>query len=357
MATKVRFAGESSSVGAPYPKALLPVEADAGRHYFVAEGTLAYTLGVRHDQKAGKLGEPNMITRALLTALAAVLLTGAAQAGDSDSAQKTRTLVAMLQSLTIREVPDEKLSAALNAELTRARPEPQGQLLPALATGADAGAPRTALEKIAAPVANADLRERELRVAETIRAPAAAVSLFDGASLAGWEGNTNVWRVRDKAIVGGSMNGNPQNEFLATLRSYTNFVLRLEYRLAGTEGFINSGVQFRSVRVSHPPNEMKGYQADIGAGHSGCLYDESRRNKFLARASDDTIKRLEKAGEWNRYELRCEGRRIEIRLNGEQTVNYTEADLTIPQEGLIGLQIHGGSKAEVFFRNITIQEP
>src|SRR5437868_4135264 len=66
-------------------------------------------------------------------------------------------------------------------------------------------------------------------------------SLFDGQSLAGWEGDTNVWRVRDGVIVGGSMAGNPQNEFLTTTRGYTNFDLRLEYKLTGTEGFINSG--------------------------------------------------------------------------------------------------------------------
>ena len=160
------------------------------------------------------------------------------------------------------------------------------QIAPALAAG-DAGALKSALEKIAATVANADLRDRALQAAKIHtrlrRQP------VRGASLAGWEGDTNVWRVRDGVIIGGSMNGNPQNEFLATLRSYTNFVLRLEYKLVGTEGFVNSGVQFRSVRLSHPPNEMKGYQADIGAGHSGCLYDESRREKFLARASDDTI--------------------------------------------------------------------
>jgi hypothetical protein len=162
--------------------------------------------------------------------------------------------------------------------------------------------------------------------------------------------------VRDQAIVGGSMNGNPQNEFLATVRSCTNFVLRLEYRLIGTEGFVNSGVQFRSVRVSNPPNEMKGYQADIGAGTSGCLYDESRRNNYLARCSDDTIKRLEKVGDWNRYEVRGEGTHLQIWLNGEKTVDYTETDATIPQAGLIGLQIHGGNKAEVSFRNITVRE-
>ena len=74
------------------------------------------------------------------------------------------------------------------------------------------------------------------------QAAAAPVSLFDGKSLAGWEGETNqVWRVRDGVIVGGSLEGNPRNEFLATLKSYKNFHLRLEYKLVGTQGFVNGG--------------------------------------------------------------------------------------------------------------------
>ena len=230
------------------------------------------------------------------------------------------------------------------------------QIAPALAKGEDAGALKTALEKIAVTVGNADLRGRALQVAKTIPTPVASVSLFDSRSLGGWEGDTNVWRVREGVIVGGSMNGNARNEFLATVRKYTNFVLRLEYKLIGTEGFVNSGVQFRSGRVSNPPNEMNGYQADIGAGYSGCLYDESRRNTFLARPSEETIKRLEKTGDWNRYEVRCDERHIQLWLNGEKTVDYTEPDAAIPQSGLIGLQIHGANKAEVSFRSVTIQE-
>ena len=92
----------------------------------------------------------------------------------------------------------------------------------------------------------------------------APVPLFDGQSFSGWEGETNsVWRIRGGAIVGGSLNGNPRNEFLATQKHYTNFHLRLEYKLVGTEGFVNGGVQFRSKRLSNPPNEMSGFQARV----------------------------------------------------------------------------------------------
>ena len=80
-----------------------------------------------------------------------------------------------------------------------------------------------------------------------------------------------------------------------------------------------------------------------------------------AVAGDITIVKklaaLEKPpGEWNRYEVRCEGRRIVLKINGVQTVDYTEADATIPQWGRIGLQVHGGGVTEASYRAITIEE-
>ncbi len=189
-----------------------------------------------------------------------------------------------------------------------------------------------------------------------ISVPAASVSLFDGKTLNGWEGDTNkVWRVQDGVIVGGSLAGNPRNEFLATKKSYRNFNLKLEYKLIGTEGFVNGGVQFRSKRIPNPPNEMSGYQADIGATHTGSLYDESRRNKMLLVADKELITRTEKTNDWNTYEVRAEGQRIRILLNGRQTADFTERDSGIELDGVIALQIHGNCKAEISFRNISIE--
>ena len=133
-------------------------------------------------------------------------------------------------------------------------------------------------------------------------------------------------------------------------------MLKLEYKLTGTEGFINSGVQIRSRRTPKPPNEMKGYQADIGKGWTGSLYDESRRNKTLIKPEAGLIDKIEKPGDWNLYEIRCEGPRVVLKLNGTQTIDYTEEDKSLEQEGLIGLQIHGGAKSQVYFRNLTIEE-
>lgn len=184
---------------------------------------------------------------------------------------------------------------------------------------------------------------------------AAPVSLFDGVSFEGWEGETNrVWRVREGVIVGGSLEGNARNEFLATRRAYRNFRLELEYKLTGSDGFINGGVQFRSRRIEG--GEMSGFQADIGAGWSGCLYDESRRRRMLVVADTNLVVRLEKAGDWNRYEIVATGPEVVLVLNGQRTVTWVERDASIAGEGLIALQIHGNSKAEISFRNIRIEE-
>jgi hypothetical protein len=182
------------------------------------------------------------------------------------------------------------------------------------------------------------------------------VHLFNGRTLAGWDGETNhLWRVEQGEIVGGRLSDKvPRNEFLATTASYTNFVLRLKFKLSGTEGFVNSGVQFRSQRVPND-SEMKGYQADIGEGWYGCLYDESRRNKVLARPEDASVKAAVKLGAWNDYEVRCEGPRIVLKLNGVQTVDYTETDPTIPLNGRFGLQVHGGGKTEVRFKDVVLE--
>lgn len=184
------------------------------------------------------------------------------------------------------------------------------------------------------------------------------VTLFDGRTFQGWEGDTaGTWRIENGAIVGGSLTETvPRNDFLTTVREYANFILRLEFKLEGSDGFVNSGVQFRSRRAKEPAHEMVGYQADMGAKYWGSLYDETRRNKVLAAPDEALVAGIVRLNDWNTYEIRAEGRRIRLLLNGRQTVDYTEPDASIPQKGLIGLQIHGGGKAQVSFRNITIQE-
>ena len=187
-------------------------------------------------------------------------------------------------------------------------------------------------------------------------ATAEARRLADGRSFAGWEGETNrTWRLEAGAFVGGSLKTNvPRNEFLCTTRAYTNFVLRLKFKILG-EG-ANAGVQIRSRRIPNH-HEMIGYQADLGDPEWwGCLYDESRRNKVLAKSDIAAVRKVFQPGDWNEYTIRCEGRRLRLWINGVATVDYTEPDEGIEQAGFIGLQIHGGPPSEAWYKDITLEE-
>src|SRR5512143_4021404 len=94
----------------------------------------------------------------------------------------------------------------------------------------------------------------------------------------------------------------------------------------------------------------------MGDAYWGSIYDESRRNKTLVLTDAETLKKTLKPGEWNDYEIRCEGPHIVLKLNGIVTADYTETDPTIPQQGTIGLQVHGGGKSQASYKDITIQE-
>ncbi|HEX7377580.1 MAG TPA: DUF1080 domain-containing protein [Pirellulales bacterium] len=180
-------------------------------------------------------------------------------------------------------------------------------------------------------------------------------NLFDGKTFNGWEGDTEKsFRIEQGAIVGGSLKEKtPRNEFLCTTREFDDFELRLKFEVLG-QG-TNAGVQIRSRRVPNH-HEMIGYQADLGQGWYGSLYDESRRQVMLAEADPKVVAAAVKPGDWNDYKIRCQGKRIQLWINGRQTVDYTEPDDKLEQRGLIGLQIHAGPPGEAWYKDIEIEE-
>lgn len=182
---------------------------------------------------------------------------------------------------------------------------------------------------------------------------------FNGKTFDGWEGDTtNSFRITDGAVVGGSLKAPvPRNEFLATTRFYTNFILRAECKLLGP---CNGGIQIRSQRIPNH-HEVSGYQADLSAGKDGGywgkLYDESRRRRMLGESENrPQMLACLKADDWNQYEIRCEGGRIQLYVNGVRATDYTEKDAAIPLFGIIALQIHGGPPSEAWYRNVLIAE-
>ena len=178
--------------------------------------------------------------------------------------------------------------------------------------------------------------------------------LFDGKGFDGWEGNYRYFRIEDHALVGGMLYAKiPRNQFLATHRSYRDFELQLEFKLLGED--TNAGIQLRSQRIPDH-HEVIGYQADLGQSYTGCLYDESRRNKILAGPKPGELAGIIKEQDWNVYRILCIGNRIRLWINGHPTVDYTEEDSRIVQEGVIALQIHSGPPGEVHYRRIRLRE-
>ena len=136
-----------------------------------------------------------------------------------------------------------------------------------------------------------------------------------------------------------------RNEFLKSEIAAENFKLTLQIKL--TPNKENSGIQFRSEAL--PDGEMKGYQADAGAGWWGKLYEESGRALLWNKSGEEHVK----PGEWNTYEIIANGATIKTFINGKACVDLV--DEPGARRGIFGLQIHSGGATEVRFKNLKLE--
>lgn len=183
--------------------------------------------------------------------------------------------------------------------------------------------------------------------------------IFDGKTLSGWKVSdpaySYLWKVEDGIIVGGdSQKKVPVNSYIVTEKTYRNFEFRCLFKLTGdpATGMINSGIQYRSELKD---KDMIGYQADIGDGYWGDIYDEHRRGKLVSGNISSLTGILNPSG-WNSYIVRCVGNRHQLYINGIKTADYIEKDNSIPQRGVFGVQIHSGGNAQIFLKNIEVEE-
>ncbi len=176
--------------------------------------------------------------------------------------------------------------------------------------------------------------------------------LFNGKNLDDWIVDTpGLWRVEGGVIIGTSP-GLKYNDFLRTKKHYRNFVLKVTFRMTDETGKANSGIQFRS-KPMEGSHEVIGYQADMGQQYWGCLYDESRRKKVLAKASEAALAGLKK-NDWNEYTITARGNRIALELNGVKSVEWVENE-AVDDSGLIALQLHSGPPFRMEFKDLKIK--
>jgi len=171
-----------------------------------------------------------------------------------------------------------------------------------------------------------------------------AKDFFNGQDLTGWDGDPKLWKVENGEIVGRSP-GLKRNEFLKSQMLAGDFRLSLQMKL--TPDKENSGIQFRSQPLAD--GEMKGAQADAGAGWWGKLYEEGGR----ALLWDKSGERHVKPGEWNTYVIEARGPAVKTWINGQLCVDLTDGQLA--REGIFGFQLHSGGPLEVRFKDVKLE--
>lgn len=153
----------------------------------------------------------------------------------------------------------------------------------------------------------------------------------------------------------GSGRNLPRNAFLVSAGTYRDFELQLEVKI---EPGGNSGVQVRS-QVDWPGQRLWGYQVEVDPSErawSGGLYDEGRRGWLADLADNPAAREAFVVGDWNHYRIRCEGPRIRTWVNGVPGVDHVDAGEDLDLEGHLAFQVHGGERADVAFRAVTLRE-
>ncbi|MCY7358126.1 MAG: DUF1080 domain-containing protein [Rudanella sp.] len=220
------------------------------------------------------------------------------------------------------------------------------------------------------------------------------VSIFDGKTLNGWEGDPVYWRVE---------NGNLVGEITPTTLLKTNsfiiwkggepadFEFKGEFNVTESG---NSGINYRSDRLTDVPFALRGYQADIDGRrlHTGSNYEERKRTTLAYRGdkttitayngpatpegirtnvknnawqgrtvtgsvgTKDSLKTLIKSEDWNSFRLVAKGNKLQHYVNDVLMSEVTDEDtVNGKSKGLLGVQVHVGPPMKVQYRNLMIK--
>ncbi|HEX7899071.1 MAG TPA: DUF1080 domain-containing protein [Planctomycetota bacterium] len=176
------------------------------------------------------------------------------------------------------------------------------------------------------------------------------ISLFNGKDLTGWQGDPTIWRVVD-GYIQGKVDKIGYNTFLVHDHAFSNFVLEAKFILPKGG---NSGIQYRS-KVTDPAKwVVGGYQADIGGGYWGILYEERGRG-ILVKPVAEVVPTI-KMDEWNTFVITADGSKLKQVVNGVTTVDWDDTDeKKRAAEGVLALQYHAPGNFEIKFKDIRIK--
>jgi putative heme-binding domain-containing protein len=196
-------------------------------------------------------------------------------------------------------------------------------------------------------------------------------SIFDGKTLAGWDGNPELWSVEDGCLTGKTKGPDTltYNQFLIWRGGAPkNFELHAKARCSAT----NSGIQYRSKEIAGSKWAIGGYQCDIHSNkaNNGSIYEERGRgvlltngqsviiddkgDKWLAAEHDAVIADMK---EWHDFTIIAQGNHLIQKIDGKLTIDLVDHDeKNRALGGLIALQLHRGPAMVAQFKDIFIKE-
>jgi hypothetical protein len=219
------------------------------------------------------------------------------------------------------------------------------------------------------------------------------VSLFDGQTLNGWDGNPKFWRVQDGMIVGEATKQNPCGNTYLVYRDMKakDFTLKFEMKIVGNGG---SGFQYRSqtgipwlapisarvISNTGPVNlnwMMTGPQADFWPVkiYTGQFYSENTPMRIIAWRGQvvesygndskrlmgtigdrEALGDLVKTNDWNQYTVIARGGTFIHIVNGQVMAVLVDDDpkSSNNQSGLFGIELE--SITQLYVRNIWVKK-
>ena len=212
--------------------------------------------------------------------------------------------------------------------------------------------------------------------------PSDMKQIFNGKDLAGWDGDTRLWSVKDGVIHGETTAENAANgnTFIIWQDGTTkDFELRLSFRCNATN---NSGIQYRSKHITEGKvrNDwvVRGYQHEIRNENnfpnvSGFIYDEGGKRGRICLCGEKAVwegdkkkvldhlitaeeyQELFKVDEWNDVIIIAKGSNIQHYMNGKLVLDFTDDAEHALLEGILALQLHAGAPMWVEFKNIRLR--
>jgi hypothetical protein len=185
------------------------------------------------------------------------------------------------------------------------------------------------------------------------------IKLFDGKTLDGWEGYSDLWSVKDGIIIAKNTQPLTFSTYLLTKAKYTDFRLTFAAKLVESE--MHSGVCFWGVvkpDVSKDPEKDR--TKHTYAGHlvmfpsNYGLYDLFGRNSLPVDAAP--AKKVGKQHDWNDIEILAQGNRIRVAINGAAVVDWRDPEPNRIKEGPIGLQLHSNKvPQEIHWKGLELE--